>query len=210
MIRILLADDHTIFRQGLKAVLEKEPELEVVQETSSGRKAVSLVAAREADVVLLDISMPDAHGLDVLKQIRQVSPSIGILVLSMHPVAQYGLRVLRAGGSGYLTKDCEAAELIAAIRKVSDGQMYISAALSGLIAGNAFKKEGIAPHEILSDRELQILIMIAAGRRVKDIAGRLGVSPKTVSTYRHRLLQKLHMEGNEELCTYARNHGLLD
>jgi DNA-binding NarL/FixJ family response regulator len=210
MIRILLADDHTIFRQGLKAVIEKEQDLEVVQEAASGREAVSLAANYEADVVLLDISMPDTHGLDVLKQIRQTAPSVAILILTMHPVAQYGLRGLRAGGSGYLTKDCEAAELIAAIRKVSVGQMYISPALSELITGNAFNREGIAPHEILSDRELQILIMIANGRRVKDVADKLGVSPKTVSTYRHRLLKKLHMEDNEELCTYARNNGLLD
>lgn len=210
MIRILLADDHTIFRQGLKAVIEKEADLEVVQETSTGREAVSLAAAHKADVVLLDISLPDTHGLDVLKQIRQTSPSIAILILTMHPVAQYGQRVLKAGGSGYLTKDCEAAELFAAIRKVREGQIYISPALSEFITGNAFKQEGLAPHEFLSDRELQILIMIATGRRVKDIAERLGLSPKTVSTYRHRLLQKLHMEGNEELCTYARNNGLLD
>ncbi|MFW6081873.1 MAG: response regulator [Desulfosalsimonas sp.] len=210
MIRILLADDHTIFRQGLREILESEPDFKVTQEAISGREAISRALAGECDVVLLDVSMPDIHGLDVLKQIKQSHPDIAVIILSMHSEEHYGLRALKAGASGYLTKDREAAELISAIRKVNSGGFYVSSRLSELIAGHAGRNKGITPEDILSDREYQVLTMIASGCQIKSIAEKLGVSPKTVSTYRHRLMEKLNMKTNEELCTYARHHGLLD
>lgn len=208
MIRILLADDHTIFRQGLKEILEYEADLTVIKEALSGREAVSQAIDGDCDVVLLDISMPDIHGLDVLKQIKQSHPGMAVIILSMHSEEHYGLRALKAGASGYLTKDCEAAELIAAIRKVGSGGLYVSSRLCELIAGSAGRQKGVTPDEILSDREYQVLGMIASGKRIKAIAENLGVSPKTVSTYRHRLLEKLSMKTNEDLCTYAHHHGV--
>lgn len=210
MVRILLADDHTIFRQGLKELLANTEDLVVAEEAATGREAISRAREKDIDVVLLDISMPDIHGIDVLKSIRQARPDIPVIILSMHSEAEYGLRALKAHASAYLVKNCKAGDLLSAIRKVYSGQKYISPHLAELIAAKTYGHKGFAPHEILSDREYQILAMIASGKRIKDIAGILGLSPKTVSTYRHRLLGKLHMESNEDLCTYARNHGLLD
>ena len=209
MIRILLADDHTVFRQSLKEVIENEADFSVVREASSGREAISRAAGEDLDLILLDISMPDAHGLDVLKQLKQTCPRTRVLILSMHPEMQYGLRALKAGASGYLTKDCEVAELVAAIRRVHNGRMHISPTLREFLAETTIGREGRAPHETLSDRELEILTMIASAMRVKDIAAKLGLSPKTVSTYRQRLLRKLNMESNAELALYARNHGFI-
>lgn len=181
----------------------------MVKETASGREAIAGARSEDCDIVLLDISMPDTHGLDVLKHIKQADPELPVILLSMHPEEHYGLRTLKAGASGYLTKDCEADELFSAIRKVCNGGLYVSPALAELITEDIAGKRGVAPDELLSDREYQILIMIASGKRVKTIAEKLGVSPKTISTYRTRILQKLNMETNEELCAYARHHGLL-
>ena len=210
MIRILLVDDHNIFRQGLKEIIESTPDIKVTSEAATGRAAIARALSDDCDVVLLDISMPDIHGIDVLKQIKQACPAKAVIVLTMHPEEQYGLRSLKAGAAGYLNKDCEAKELLAAIRKVNKGKLYISSYFAELIAGDLSGNKKIAPHDILSDREYQILCMIAAGKRIKDIAEQLSLSPKTVSTYRNRLLQKLNMETNEQLCTYAFNHNLLD
>ncbi len=210
MIRILLADDHTIFRQGLKEILDSEKDLTVAREAVSGREAVEHALAGDCEVMVLDISMPDIHGLDILKQIKHSRPDMAVIILSMHSEEHYGLRALKAGAAGYLTKDRDAAELISAIRKVSSGGFYVSSQLSGLIAGHAGKQKGINPEEILSDREYQVLRMIGSGKQIKAVAEKLGVSPKTVSTYRHRLLEKLNMKTNEDLSAYARHHGLLD
>jgi DNA-binding NarL/FixJ family response regulator len=210
MIRILLADDHNIFRQGLKEVIENASDIKVTAEAATGRETIREALSDDCDVVLLDLTLPDIHGLDVLKQIRQACPDKAVLVLTMHPEEQYGLRALRAGAAGYLTKDCEAEELLDAIRRAFTGGMYITACFAELIAGSSSGGKKLAPHEILSDREFQILCMIAGGKRIKDIAEHLSLSPKTVSTYRNRLLQKLNMETNEQLTTYAMNHKLLD
>ena len=210
MIRILLADDHTIFRKGLKEVLENEADMQVVNETGSGRQAVAQVIEDHCDVVLLDLSMPDIHGLDVLKYIKYASPDMKVIILSMHNDEHYGIRSLKSGASGYLTKDCTVDELIAAIRTVYEGKIHISPRLTELLANTLHKDKGLSPDEILSDRELQVLIMLASGMRNKQVAETLGVSPKTVYTYRSRLLQKLNLESNEQLNAYARHHGLLD
>lgn len=210
MIRIMIVDDHAIVRQGLRQVIENTDGLKVSREAASGREAISQATSGHCDIVLLDLSMPDTHGIDVLKHIRQIRPEIGVIILSMHPEDQYGLRALKAGASGYLTKDCESEELIDAIRKVYRGRKYISPGIAEIIAEDVGGKKAILPHEILSDREYQILCMIAGGKRIKDIADTLGLSPKSVSTYRSRLLHKLNLKSNEQLCSYARNHHLLD
>jgi two-component system, NarL family, invasion response regulator UvrY len=208
MIRIMIVDDHAIVRKGLKQVIENTKGMTVSKETASGREAISAAAEGKCDVVLLDISMPDTHGIDVLKHIKFNRPDMAVIMLSMHPEDQYGLRALRAGASGYLTKDCDASELIEAIQSAYNGRKYISSSIAQLIAEDLGGQKGALPHEILSDREYQILCMLAAGKRIKDIAENLGLSPKTVSTYRNRLLHKLNLQTNEQIISYARNHGL--
>jgi two-component system, NarL family, invasion response regulator UvrY len=208
MIRVMIVDDHAIVRKGLKQVIENTKEMTVSKETGSGREAIAAAAEGKCDVVLLDISMPDTHGIDVLKHIKFNRPDMAVIMLSMHPEDQYGLRALRAGASGYLTKDCDASELIEAIQSVYKGRKYISSSIAQLIAEDLGGQKGALPHEILSDREYQILSMLAAGKRIKDIAENLGLSPKTVSTYRNRLLHKLNLQTNEQIISYARNHGL--
>lgn len=206
----MIVDDHAIVRKGLKQVIENTKNMMVSMETGSGREAIAAASAGLCDVVLLDISMPDTHGIDVLKHIKFSRPDMAVIMLSMHPEDQYGVRALRAGASGYLTKDCDASELIEAIESAYKGKKYISSSIAQLIAEDIGGHKGNMPHEILSDREYQILCMVAAGKRIKDIAETLGLSPKTVSTYRNRLLHKLKLQTNEQLISYARNHKLSD
>lgn len=210
MIRIMIVDDHTVARQGLRQVIETSSNMRVCKATASGREAISFASAGNCDLVLLDISLPDTHGIDVLKQIKHARQDIGVIILSMHPEDQYGLRALRAGASGYLTKDCEASELIKAIQKVHGGRKYVSPSMAQLMADNISSPNNCPPHETLSDREYQILCMIAKGKPVKDIATNLGLSPKSVSTYRTRLLHKLKLQNNEQLTSYARQHDLVN
>lgn len=210
MVRILLIDDHTLFRKGVKELLEEEKDLTVVKETASGREAVAQVLADGFDVVLLDLSMPDSHGLDVLKQIKYARPDLSVVILSMHSDEHYGLRAIKSGASGYLTKECTPDQLIEAIQMASKGKLHISRRLSELLASNLFGKQGVSPSEILSDRELQVLIMLASGMRNKVVAEKLCISPKTVSTYRYRIFKKLNLDTSEQLNAYARHNGLLD
>lgn len=211
MIRILVVDDHRIFRQGLKEVIENEDSLSVAQEAGEGREAVFYALSDAFDVVLLDISLPDAHGIDVLKQIKQGRPETAVIMLTMYPDAHYGIRALKAGASGYLTKDCDTGEMVAAIKKCHKGGKYITPTLSEVIAGGIFNggDDEDAPPP-LTDREYQVLKMIAVGMRIRDIANKLGISPKTVSTYRLQLLNKLQLSSNADLYAYARSHGLLE
>jgi DNA-binding NarL/FixJ family response regulator len=184
----MIVDDHAIVRQGLIQVIETGNNMTVCKETASGREAISFASAGRCNLVLLDISLTDTDGIDVLKHIKQARPDIGVIILSMHSESQYGLRALRAGASGYLTKDCEASELIEAIKKVHGGRKYITPAIAQLMADDIHRSNHCLPHETLSDREYQVLCMLAKGKRIKDIAGNLGLSPKSVSTYRNRLL----------------------
>ncbi|MCF8025973.1 MAG: response regulator transcription factor [Desulfobacteraceae bacterium] len=206
----MIVDDHAIVRQGLTQIIETGSNMTVSKETASGREAISFASAGRCNLVLLDISLTDTDGIDVLKHIKQARPDIGVIILSMHPEGQYGLRALRAGASGYLTKDCEASELIEAIKKVYGGRKYITPAIAQLMADDIHRLHHCLPHESLSDREYQVLCMLAKGKRIKDIAGNLGLSPKSVSTYRNRLLQKLKLQNNEQLTSYVRQHHLID
>jgi two-component system, NarL family, invasion response regulator UvrY len=210
MIRVLIADDHAVVRQGLKQILGDTPEMLVAGEATNGQEVLDRVRAETWDVVVLDISMPDRSGLDILKQLRSERPKLPVLVLSMYSEDQYALRVLKAGASGYLTKDSAADELVKAIRKVVSGGRYVSSFLAEKLALEIGADSNKLPHETLSDREFQVLRMIAAGNSVTEIAAELFLSPKTVSTYRARLLQKMNLTTNAELIHYAIRNHLID
>ena len=210
MIRILIADDHPIVRAGLKQILAEASDIEVAAEAGDGHELLKLIRKGAIDVALLDISMPGLTGLDALKQIKVENPNLPILVLSMHPEDQYGIRVLKAGAAGYLMKSAAPDQLIGAIRKVHRRGRYVSPALAEKIAFGLQTGASGLPHETLSDREYQVLCMIASGKTVKQIAAELALSEKTVSTYRARILEKMNMQSNSELTHYAIKLDLVD
>jgi two-component system invasion response regulator UvrY len=210
MIRALIADDHAVVRQGLKQILGDTPEMLVAGEATTGQEVLDKVRAEAWDVVILDISMPDRSGLDILKQLRSERPKLPVLVLSMHSEDQYAMRVLKAGASGYLTKESAPDELVKAVRKVVSGGTYVSAFLAEKLAVQLGGNSGKLPHETLSDREFQVLRLIAAGKSVTEIAAELSLSVKTVSTYRTRMLQKMNLGTNAELIYYAIRNHLID
>ncbi len=208
MLNILIADDHPIVRYGLKQILTETGQTAVVDEASNGTEVLSKVRQRDYDIVLLDISMPGMNGLDTLKELKAQRPDLPVLVLSIHPEEQYALRVLKAGASGYLTKDSAPDELMTAIQKVSSGRRYISPSLADRLALNLQTNVELAAHETLSDREYHVMCLIASGKTVKDIAEELSLSVKTISTYRARILMKMRMDNNAELIRYAVQHEL--
>jgi DNA-binding NarL/FixJ family response regulator len=210
MIKIMIADDHTIVREGLKQILAETRDLEVAGEASSGQEAIRKVKANRYDLLLLDISLPGMSGLDVLKQIKCLKPSLPILILSMYPEEQYAIRTLRAGASGYLTKESASLELIEAIRRVASGRKYITTSLAEKIAVDWETERDALPHEDLSDREYQILCLIASGKTVKEVSNALALSVKTVSTHRSRILNKMNMKNNAQLTHYAIKHNLVE
>ena len=210
MIKILIVDDHAIVREGLKQILAEIPNMAVADEACDGREAFEKVWNNEYDVVVLDISMPGASGLEVLKQIKGVRPQLPVLILSIHPEGQYAVRALRAGASGYLTKESAPDELIAAVRKVSRGGKFVSSALAEKLAFDLEAGAYKPLHETLSDREYQVMCMIGSGKTVKKIAEELCLSPKTISTYRSRILEKMKMKSSAELTYYAIKHELVD
>ena len=210
MIRILIADDHAIFREGLKHILSESPDVKVAAEARNGQEVLEKIWSEKYDMVLLDISMPGMSGLEVLKQLKIEKPKLPVLVLSMHPEEQYAVRVLRAGASGYLTKESAPDELITAIRKVSQGRKYITSSLAERLAFEMEIDSEKPLHEVLSDREYQVLRIIAAGKTIKQIAEELSLSIKTVSTYRSRIMEKMKMKTNAELMHYAIKHQILD
>lgn len=209
-MKLLIADDHAVVRRGLRQILEAEPELEVAGEAKSGAEVLEILRTRRFDVAVLDITMPGRGGLDVLHEVRQRYPEMRILILSMHPEERYALRVLKAGAAGYLTKESAPDELIAAVRKLAAGGKYVSPSLAERLADEIESGMDKPPHELLSDREYQILRMIAGGMTVSGIAGELNLGVNTVSTYRARLLSKLNLSNNAELTHYAIDHRLVD
>jgi len=203
MIKILIADDHAIVRQGLKQIFEGNPDMVVAGEASHGQEALDKVWKNDYDMVLLDISMPGTRGLDILKQLRTQRPGLPVLILTMHPEEQYAVRALRAGASGYLTKESLPDELITAVRKVSQGGRYVSSSLAEKLASDLEMDAEKPLHEKLSDREYEVMRMIASGKTVKEIAEELCLSIKTISTYRSRILKKMRIRNNAELMHYA-------
>lgn len=209
MIRVLLADDHAVVREGIRHLLEERSGVSVVGEAATASELMALLRSTRADVVVLDIGMPGPGIVDVLRQVKAIQPDTRALVLTAYPEADYAVRVLRAGAAGYLTKDRSLEQLVEAIRRISRGGMYVSPSLAEALAGRVARAEPERTHDELSDREFQVLRGLAEGESLKSIAARLEVSPKTVTTYRRRLLGKLGLDSNAELVRYALEHGLL-
>jgi DNA-binding NarL/FixJ family response regulator len=207
VIRVLLADDHGLVREGLRAILAKGADIEVAAEAANGDEVLALARKEEFDVALLDLSMPGLSGIALIKRLKIERPKLRILVLSMHGEAQYAARALKAGASGYLTKDSAASQLLGAIRKIAAGGVQIREAAAAQLIGTA---QDESPHEKLSDREYEVLRRIVAGGTVTDIADALNLSVKTISTHKARILQKLNVGGTAELVRYAIEHGLAD
>ena len=210
MIKLIIADDHPIVREGLKQIIADSQHFTVSDEAGDGPELLDKVRKEDFDVIILDLKMPGMDGLDVLKQLKVEKPRIPVIILTVHPEAQYALRILRAGASGYLTKESVSTELITAIRKVHRGGKYISPNLAEKIAFALDADSEKMLHETLSDREYQVLQMIASGKTVTEIAEELNLSVKTISTYRARILEKMNMKTNAELTRYAFQNSLID
>ena len=209
-MRILIADDHAVVRHGLKQILADEFKRAVFGEARNAQEALNRVWKGAWDVMILDITMPGRSGLEILGEIRRSAPGLPVLILSMHPENQFAVRVLKSGAAGYLTKDSAPEELVGAVRKILGGGRYVSAALAeklaSYVAGNSHKP----PQESLSDREFQVLRLIASGKIVSEIAAELSLSVKTISTYRSRILEKMGLRNNAELMRYAIQHQLVE
>ena len=210
MIKILIADDHAIVRRGLKQIVAGEPDMAVFGEAHDAREVLELVRKQDWDIAVLDITMPGRSGLDVLKELKVERPKLPDLVLSVHPEDQFAVRVLRAGASGYMTKESAPEELVKAIRKVVAGGKYVSASLAEQLACDLKSSSEKLCHETLSDREYQVMCRIASGKTVKEIAEELSLSGKTISTYRARILEKMKMKTSAELTHYAIQNRLVD
>jgi len=208
-MRIVIADDHPVVRRGLRAIVEEALRPAEVDEAGNVAELLTLVRKREPDVVLLDIAMPGRSGLEALKELRGEHPRIPMLVLSIHSEDEFAVRSIRAGASGYLTKDSAPEELVDAIRTVVAGRRYLTPSVAERLASAVETDTKEAPHEMLSDREFHVLRMLAAGKTNGEVAGELALSAKTVSTYRTRTLRKMGMRTNAELAQYAVRHGLV-
>lgn len=211
MIKVTIVDDHSIVRSGLVKILKDEPDMKVVSEVEGYNQLItSLKQQEKPDIVILDISMPGKNGLEIIKELKQMYPGIKALMLSMHPEDRFSVRAIKAGASGYLTKESAADELVGAIRKVYNGGKFITQSVAEMLA-DTFDQEYDKPaHERLSDREFQILRMITSGRTIKEIAEELNLSPATVATYRTRLLDKMQLKSNVELTNYVLRHNLIE
>jgi len=209
-IRVFIADDHAIVREGLKQILADSRDIVVGGEAENGLDAIRLFPKSRCQVILLDISMPDKNGIEVLKQIKKEYPDTQVLMLSMHREDQYAIRSLKAGAAGYLTKQAAPKELVVAIRQVASGQKYVSAALAQALASQVGDDHATPVHDTLSDREYQTLTLIASGKTVSDIAVELSLSVKTVSEYRARLLVKMKLKNSAELTHYAIRNNLVE
>ena len=210
MIKVLIADDHTLVREGLKQIINQHSDIKVTGEAKNGQEALEQVWKDDFDVVLLDISMPGRSGMDVLKEIKSAKHDLNVLMLSMHPEEQYAVRALRAGASGYLTKESAPDELIDAIRRVSIGLKYVTLSLAEKLAMELKFDRDKPLHEQLSDREFQVMQMIARGHTIKEIAEDLSLSVKTISTYRTRVLEKMNMKSNSDITSYLMENNLTD
>ena len=210
MIKIFIADDHAIVRKGLKQIISETPDMIVSEEADNGLEALDKISENNYDVILLDISMPGKNGLEILRLVKRKKPKLPVLMLSVHPEEQYAIRSLRAGASGYLTKESAPDELIAAIRKISKGGKFVNASLAEKLISELEIYVERPSHETLSDREYQVMCMSAMGKTLKEIAQELSLSIQTVSTYRTRILEKMNMNSIAEVIRYAVKHGLVE
>ncbi len=210
MINVFIVDDHAIFREGLKKVLSAVPDITVVGEAAEGPEALDKIPGCLCDVVILDLGLPGLSGFDVLRTLKTKQPSLPVLVMSIHAEEEYALTVLKAGGSGYLTKESVPADLIKAVRKAAKGETYVSESLGERFVESLRGGARAKPHESLTPKEYQVFSLIVKGRSVKEISSELSLARPTVSTYRSRVLQKLNMKSNAELARYAAKHNLVD
>ena len=210
IVKIIVVDDHAVVRRGLIQILESMQEVNSVSEASSGNELIELLKEDEYDVVVLDISMPGKSGLDVLKEIKTIKQNISVLILSIHPEEQYAVRALKAGASGYITKDSAPEELVTAVQRIMGGRKYISQSLAEKLAGSYDISSPKLPHEILSDREFEVFKMIASGNTVSNIAESLFLSAKTISTYQSRIYEKTGLKSRSEITLYAIKNGLIE
>lgn len=210
MIKLLIADDHPIVREGIKQILSDTPDIVISGEASDGDEVLEKIKKEKYDVVLLDISMPKKNGIEILDEVRRERLESRILILSIHSEEQYAIRALKAGAYGYLTKDSAPNELISAIKKISLGKKYISPSLTEKLVDNLGGDSDNPPHEVLSSREYQIMLLLASGKRVTDIASELFLSVKTVSTYKMRILKKMKMKSTFEIIYYAIKNRLIE
>lgn len=208
MTRILVADDHAVVRRGVLQILDEAPEAFVVDEASSGREVLRAARERNYDLILLDIALPDINGMEVLNNLQNEHPTISVLMLSMYPEKQYASRALKAGASGYLTKDSAPDELLRAVRRIMQGGKYVTQSLAEELVAELTGEGGGELHKNLSGREYQVMLLMADGKTVSDIAQELSLSVKTISTYRARILEKLDLESTAEIIRYAFRHGL--
>ena len=209
MIRVLIVDDHSIVREGVKKVLSSTPDMEIADEAGDGREALRMMREKAYDMVLLDLALPGMQGLDVLRTIKSEKPQLPVLVLSIYPEEQYAMRVLKEGAAGYLTKESVPSDLIRAIRKAAQGGKYVSDALAVQLADRLTGEKMRLPHESLSSKEYQVFQMVAAGRTIKEMAVDLSLARTTISTYRSRVLLKLNLKTNAEVVRYALEHNLI-
>ncbi len=210
MIKIFIADDHAIVRKGLKQIISETPDMIVSEEADNGLEALDKISENNYDVILLDISMPGKNGLEILRLVRKKKPKLPVLMLSVHSEEQYAVRSLRAGASGYLTKESAPDELIAAIRTISKGGKFVNASLAEKLISELEIYVERPSHETLSDREYQVMCMSVMGNTLKEIAQELSLSIQTVSTYRTRILEKMNMNSIAEVIRYAVKHGLVE
>jgi len=210
MIKVFIVDDHEIIREGLKKILKEESDLVVVGEAQNGAELLEKIPNIDCDIILLDMNMPGRNGLDLLGDLKNLNPKLHILVLSIHPEDKFALRTLKAGASGYLCKDTALEELVVAIRKVYNKGRYLSTTLAEQLAFDIMPEKDQLPHELLSNREQEIMVMLASGNKVKDIAAELQLSISTVFTYRVRIFEKLNIKNNVELTHYAIFNKLVD
>lgn len=210
MKRVLIVDDHAVVRDGVKNIFDEQPGAVVFGEASTGSEALQLARAQDWDLALLDLSLGNQSGLEVLKGLKQIRPRLPVLILSMHSEEQYAQRAFKAGASGYINKDNPRSELIKAVRRVIEGGRYVSPELAERLVGDLSRDTNIAPHEALSDREFEVLCLIASGKTVSEIAKLLSLSDKTISTYRARILEKMGKKTSAELTHYAISNHLVD
>ncbi len=210
MINVLIVDDHALIREGVKKTISGEPDMTVVGEAGNVVEMLKELERLSVTVALLDITMPGESGLDALKELRQNHPHLPVLILSFHPEHRFAVRALKAGASGYITKESATEELVQAVRKVANGGVYVSTALAEQLAMELKDTGTKLPHETLSDREFQVMRLFAQGKKSSEIAEKLGVSVNTVNTYRMRILEKMNMQSNVELSRYAVEQGLIE
>lgn len=209
MIRVVVADDHTVVREGIRRILERSSDIRVVAEATSGDEVIAALKQSPVNVLLLDIEMPGPDFTSVIQSAHEMDPRLRVLILSVHPEEQFAIRALRAGAAGYMTKDYSTEQLTGAIRRVAEGRKYISDSLAELLAIGLDRDLETPLHESLSDREHQVLRLLSKGKSLKEIAAQLAVNPKTVTTYRTRVLQKLGLKTNADLVRYALENDLL-